>query len=517
MTLFTDLLADPYAERIFLLEALPYDPVSASLKTIRFSSLSSSSTVPIYNNFHWPARLDLTINQATEIFKGSFGGINPSPTGGQIQISIADGENDAILDYVWDGRDITIYMGGPTFAWADFGIIFKGTALDASWTETVLTLKIRDFAEVLKKPVQESTYLGTGGLEGTADLKDVVKPISFGSPRNIEPVLLDRITQLYQFNDGASQAVDNVYDKGVALTKANGGANDIVDLALASINDWIPIGGQYITDLANGLIRLGAEPDGPLTADVQGFNTGGFIQSTSDIIKQIIIGGELTTADLDLASFTQLNTDNSSAISVYLKAENPTRFDLINQLMVTIGGFWFWDKSRKLKVGQFKFGTSVATYDETDILTIKRIDTPVPLWSLRMGYARSFTIQDQSEISKVCTSQALADFVKTKYRYVTAADAAIKTRRVLAKKIDVFSTYDTQANAQVEVDRQFALLNVDRDFYQIKFWGIQFVRELGETITIKHPRFGLSAGKDGIISKLGENTKDGTTTMNVWI
>jgi hypothetical protein len=61
--------------------------------------------------------------------------------------------------------------------------------------------------------MQPNVYAGTGGVDGGADLAGKRKPLCFGNPRNVSPVLLVPSLLIYQVHDGSVAGIDNVYDQ----------------------------------------------------------------------------------------------------------------------------------------------------------------------------------------------------------------------------------------------------------------------------------------------------------------
>ena len=87
-------------------------------------------------------------------------------------------------------------------------------------------IKIRDRQDEVDIPLQPTKYDGDNslpaGLEGVAgDLKGKPKPICYGVVKNISPPQVNTSKLIYQVNDGAVQAVDEVYDSGIKLTKTS--------------------------------------------------------------------------------------------------------------------------------------------------------------------------------------------------------------------------------------------------------------------------------------------------------
>jgi len=109
-----------------------------------------------------------------------------------------------------------------------------------------------------------------------------------------------------------------------------------------------------------------------------------------------------------------------------------------------------------------------------------------------------------------------AEFVSAAQRFKSAEDASVKTRQSLAVEREVRAFFDGSADAASEATRQQSLFGAERDIYRVIVRGHQFKRALGETVTLKYPRFGLSAGKDYIVIGLREDTRLKTTELVLW-
>ena len=534
---FWALLLDGTQPRAYLLEAFPYDPtitpLGALFGQVAFGQaafgeddglqavrLSSGSLAPVFGDQLWKARMDLVMDAQVAIFsnRGGVGGTGV-PTFGRTTVKIGDGDHDAVTAMNWDGRPVTIYLGAQSFAFEDFQAIFKGTAQEVLWNESELSITLRDGSARLDVPIQQMLYAGTGGLEGGEDLKNQPKPLAYGSPRNISPVLVDRTNLIYQFHERQAQGVTAVYDRGVALTKAGAGLNDITQLGLASIYDWTPIAGQFITDLSRGLIRVAAEPDGTLTADVQGDAVGSFAQTTGAIVRRILSSkaGLIDPDDLEPSAFQQLDLANSAPISYYVRDGGSTVVNVINELMPPIGGFWRFTWQGTFTVGVLAFQTPVLTLqDDHHLQEYARVETDVPLWRVKIGYAKSWTVQSQEDLDKSSAPAAIKDFVAQEFRYAEASDATVRARRLLADELTVPGWFDLQSDAQAEADRQLALFSADRHRYDVVVTEYQFRAQAGHTAKLQLPRFGLASGRDFLVLGITEQTNGQRTTLRLW-
>lgn len=384
--------------RIYLVKAAPWDPVGAAESTVYFSTGRPDMRAPVYDGVLWPARLTTPMNTAVEVFSGEFGGA--LPTFGVVQIALAGDELDSLLDYYWDGRDIWVYRGPQDAGGvSDMALAFKGTVRSVSWDRTQLTLNLADYGEVVLKPAQTTLYLGTGGAEGGADLLGKPKPMSFGKPRNVEPTLVSAAYLVFQVHSRAIAAIDAVYDRAVVLTASSDYAS------YATLTAATVAAGSYATCLAEGLVRLGATPVGPVTVDVQGDSTGGLAVTAADIIARIADDfTDLTSGDRDWSAFSALNAANSAACSLYVgSAESPSAADLFTALMVSVGGFWTFTAERKLTVRQVAFSTAKVAiswnYGPLALDAVGRLETPPPYWRSKMGYSRAWRTHSETEVA----------------------------------------------------------------------------------------------------------------------
>ncbi len=535
---FWALLADGARSRVYLLEAFPYDP-AASIAGALFGQqefgqgqwayndtasprvmFSAGSLTPVFDGQLWRAQMDAVLNAEVTIRSPRSGSVGTgTPTFGVTTVKIGAGADDLLTTLHWDGRPVVLYLGADGFAFNEFQPIFKGTAREVTWDESELSLILRDGAARLAVPIQQTLYAGTGGLEGGEDLKNQPKPLAYGSPRNVSPVLVDRTQLIYQFHERQAQGVTAVYDRGVALTKANGGLNDIVDLGFASITDWTPVAGQFITDLSRGLIRVGAEPDGTLTADVQGDAVGGFAQSTAAIVRRIVTskGGFLDPEELEPAAFAQVDLMTPAPISYYVRDAGVSILTVIEALLAAIGGFSRVTWRGTFTIGVLAFTPPVLTIrDDAHLVSYRRVTTPLPVWRHKLGYAKAWTVQSQEEVNTSSAPAAVKDFVGHAFRYAETSDLMVRERRRLAEETTVEGWFDLATDAQAEADRQFALFAADRDRYDLELAQYQFRVEPGQTVRVQVPRFGLTAGRDFLVQGVTEQTAMQRTLLQVW-
>ena len=100
---------------------------------------------------------------------------------GAIELSNHEGDLDEWLEWVFDGRRVTVLIGDQSWPRHDFKVIYKGvvTTLEVSGPDT-LSLPITDTLQRLNGTVNEEV-----------DEDEQILPVAFGEVSNIEPVLID--------------------------------------------------------------------------------------------------------------------------------------------------------------------------------------------------------------------------------------------------------------------------------------------------------------------------------------
>ncbi len=101
-------------------------------------------------------------------------------------------------------------------------------------------------------------------------------------------------------------------------------------------------------------------------------------------------------------------------------------------------------------------------------------------------------------------------------RTATSEDAAVKTLSLGAREIEITSALYNDVDGAAENGRQFSLIKVSRDIYQAEITGQNGAYKVGQTVTVIYPRFGLSAGRDFMITGITERWGAGITSLTLW-
>lgn len=460
-----------------------------------------------FNNVHYKEGviqpLDLTQSLGT-FFTGRVS------TTGEMLLNNMDGSFDHLLEgYAVDAQPITVSIGRPSWSFAQFTSIFKGTLERWVGLYGVLVMYLRDKMHKLDIPIQSSFYAGSGGTEGGADLKGRPKPLCYGAVYNVPAVLVDAVNLIYQVHNGAINDIVAVYDRGVSLTEVAGA----------------PAPGEYQQDLTNGRFTLGGTPDGLVTADVQGSSSGGgpsgYITSTADIINRIVIDrGGLLASDLNTSAFTAMNTDNNSIVGIWI--DSPiTISDVVGALVTGVGGFVYFNRAGLMSLAVFKApsGTSAATYTTDDIITIDQEPLPTDMnpvvWRRQVGYKLNYAVQNDLAASVSATQRA---FAEQQYRIAIASDGTVQTRHPLAQDPPPVAAFFTSStDAQTEADRLLALYKVERFLYRVKVKRNVYNLHINSVVTLDYPRWNLHDGKQGVIVGMRLDAADNSAELLVFV
>lgn len=470
---------------------------TGGLATLYFSShgfTSKAADTPASK--FYPGRIKRDIYVERRII-GRSGIAGLAKVAGRVVLSNADGGLDTLLStYAIDGRAARLLLGRPTDARSAFGQILTGiVAATPGLSARALTLDISDGLARLDVPINTYVYAGTGALEGGADLKGKPRPKCWGNALNVPAVLVDAVKRIYEVNHGAISDVPAVYDRGIALAKGADYASQ------SELETTAPAAAQYRVWKGGGFFRLGSEPSGTVTADVLGDADGGYINKTADIVQRLLKNqAAFDSLEIDAASFAQLNIDAPAEVGIWCGPEaGHTVRAAVDELLAGVGAFGGFNRTAKFTVGLVAVaaGAPVATFTELHILDIVREPLPDEIdpvvYRARVSYQRNYTVQ--SDLASAVSSARRA-FAAEAVRIAVRENLAAKSQRPLARELGPTGLYAQSADADTEALRRINLWSPARAVYRIRLRELALVRDLGEVVRIKFPRFGFSGGVD---------------------
>lgn len=559
--------------RIFLVEMTVYDFDIAGTRVLRYctgsgfitSALDTPALALYEPRLRAPARLRMTPENGVVSAEGECVLVN------------TDRGLDPLYAYAYDGQQFRMLVGDPDEASGGFPynnfkeVINCVMEQPTDFSETV-TIKLRASTYSLDQLIQTNLYGGTGGLDGTADLKGKTKPFIFGMVSNIKPRLIDPTKLIYQLSDhrpnpfgGTDVLIPTYsffYDRGVAI--ASGGNY----VSVADMNTTAPAAGQQrvLYDKDSGgtgmYIRLGSLPVGEFTADVvmSVFGSAYSFEDWQSLPPLSYFGvtgvGVASTADA-LPNVNGLGYN--STVGMYIEDPVTARELLVEWLKLVRGwlvahprnglttdrsfGYRFFRDPATATPNSFQsveLGLGVTPYltldgnSETNpgnIFKFRRIAATdkslgIPSWRVLIKYARVFDVQT-SDLAAGVTA-ARRNYIANEYRDVSAADATVKTAFPLANDDEIVSVLcdetmngNPAAPPSAEATRQLNLFKVRRDFFEARFAVSDVVNAsqvvVGDVMTVQnYPRFGCTVSRKFLVMGIEVDFAMGAVDVLLW-
>lgn len=388
-----------------LVEISPLDPVGGNRVTLRFADADDARITALNGLVWWPGVLSSPSLQM-EGWDGDFSEAavlaNASLQIDPVALRKADPGSPA---YRWAGAPVKIYQGQAGAAWSSWSTLFVGLIQDYSTDDSGrYSFSAQVDGEPFDAPLLSLSYLGTGGIEGDADLKEKLKPMAFGRCLNVEPILINAVDNVYQVHGyGAVSAIVAVYERAADLV-LNGGSNVGDFSTYAGLVSATIAEGNFGTCLAQGLFRLGAPPAGLITADVDGDVTSGFVRSTAAIIARLCSIAEVPSERIDSASLAALDAAVPYPINVYLTSGIKV-IDMIQSLVRPCNAQGVVSWTGLLWIARFgAIPTPIDTLDaqgsrRPPVLGIQEVKTSPPYHRIEMRGARCWRQQTNDEIA----------------------------------------------------------------------------------------------------------------------
>lgn len=220
-----------------------------------------------------------------------------------------------IADVIWKGAHVAVAVQKLGTAWP-WKTRFKGRVTSyagSAWPAMKISASVD--IEPFAVDVLNRSYAGTGDAEGGEDLKDKIKPLALGRPRNVEPVLIDAVESVYQFSGyGPIEAVEKLFERASAFPAASANYPTYAALVAATIQP-----GHWATCLAEGLIRLGAPAAGVITGDIRGHAIGGVAPRGAGALVRVM--ADICGVDdelLDLTALARLDAEGATNSDVMI-------------------------------------------------------------------------------------------------------------------------------------------------------------------------------------------------------
>lgn len=499
-----------------------------SRKTFYLAATDGWSTAPGHTpaNTHIPAKFEGPFNYERSLFAG----IDPLSPGqaslGVLDIIDPDGDLDDIARLVWDGATVDVLRGEPGTDPAGWEHVASLSADSLEYDLEKKTIALRDLgAQLALAPLHDTRYAGTGGYEGDANLKGIVRLIAIGTVFNIPLRLLVASLLIYEASCTSVYAFTEVRDGGAVLAAGSDYATYAL-LAAASV-----AAGTYATCKAFGLVKLGGTPEKQVTADIVGDNDtiDGYTrpQTRGQAARRIASGRgklKLLTAQLDAASFTALDTGQPYSCGWFWDREI-SKAEALNEVMQGCLGYWYVGLDGLLKVGFIdELPTSAAialvapqvgqSLDDGDYRIVgqpRMLTAGAPRQATYLGYRFNYTIQDRDAIVGAVTATNAAIYAQQS-KMVSSINNAMAIARPAAPIVTTQSGLALEADALIEGPRQQRVMSKRRERWSVDLEVDPFIDPLGTSYSVEDVER-YTFGGERILRAVG--TKANTSGENV--
>lgn len=383
-----------------MLSLEPLDPVAETRTTLRFAGLDHPDVTGLDDEIWWPGIARVT-SLSREVFNGNFDGtVALAQANVEIEMQAlkkADPDSPALR---WPGAPVTVWRGEIGAAFGAWTKLFQGQVDSYGFKDGKMQIAAKVNSEPFEQNILDATYAGDGLAEGGEDIRDKVKPALFGYCRNVEPVLINAVDNVFQVHGyGSIEDVVMVFERAAEFGPSVGDFGSYAALVAAAIPE-----GEWGTCLAEGMFRLGAPPAGVITADVKGDNVGGFHQSTAQIIERLCDLAAVDAARIDAASLAAFETAVPYPINIYLTTPNRL-IDLIQQLCLPCNAHAALSWAGTLQITRFDgVGTASLTLDAQGrslpaVLSNEELTVSPPWWRIEMQAEKNWRVQNKDEIA----------------------------------------------------------------------------------------------------------------------
>jgi len=412
----------------------------------------------------------------SEVFSG-----RSSASRGDLE-AFNDGLLDEWLEYWFGQQPLRVFLGAPGWSRDQFRLIIDGISVSPSAGKDSLTLSFRDKAELVDKPFPRG------------EINGVKKPLCFGDCFNVEPLLVDDAAHRYQVHDGPVESIA-VRDSGVLLSGAS----------------------APVVDLATGTFELSTQPAGRITCDVQGAKPVTWLSTVVDIVRHILeVYADIGIDEINDGELVALNGVAPYVAGLYVN-DDTTMSAALDQLMSSLGAYWFFDRLGVFRSGRLEELTGTAAHfiveddiDEDGVSVKRTID---PLKSIKLGYRKNWSVQSDGLAGSV--SDAGRDLYGKPYT-LAVFSAALPAYPGAQDGAENETLLVSQADAEAEAERRQALFSVPRKIYEVEAASAAFAINLADEVSVSFPGFVFHSGANGIVTALTDYPLSDSCVLEVW-
>jgi len=299
-------------------------------------------------------------------------------------------------------------------------------------------------------------------------------------------------------------------DAGLVYVGAGGVAGlapqrraDYADESEILNDDMAPVPGQIGVWPAGGMFRLGAPPDGLVTADVTEGESAAD-RTAGQIFARLLadpISGVLAEWNAD--DIAALDVAAPYELGVYVDQSEMTVAGIVDLVAMSVGAYWFADRTGTFRIAVLTApsGDPVATLVASDLLrTPERLPTAddgsgIPSYRTVVRYARNYTVQTTDLAGGVHDARRAS--LGKEWQEASYEDLPVQERHRLAGVTVEDSLLVNAADALTEATRRQAMYGTLRHRYSLDVPlddETQLI-DLADVVELDHARYGFAGGQ----------------------
>ncbi|WP_421988528.1 hypothetical protein [Roseococcus sp.] len=443
-------------------------------------------------NVHFEGRVrDVSLDRSIPLSPGAERRV--AATVSEIPIDNTDGAQDGIEGRLAvDGRPVTVsLLGHRSAAYAERVTLLAGVG--RAWRTDARLLRLTAVSQAYRLDVPMlGLYGGTGGADGGEDLKG--KPIQevWGLCRGAGLQLVDAARGIYLVSARQVEAILAVYVRGASVTPGT------MRVSYAVLAATSATGGTWDWTIAPGgtFIRLGSNPDGTVTADVQGDAASGYVATLASMMRVILgrFGASVSAATFDSMAAV------APGVAGLVLAEQANVAEVLTRL-ASAGAMWWGDAGD----GRIALGRLAAPDTDGGVLLdqegilgeVEPMAPPATLWRVVATYRRNWTQLSGTDLVPVPTITAdRRGELQGASRQTAVAAPQRTTRNALAEELTIETLFDEEADAQALAQNLLDLYAPGRSYLRVPTGLSGLGLQLGQQARVVWPRHGLATGRN---------------------
>ena len=405
--------------------------------------------------------------------------------------------DEILSDYTLEGRSVTVRVGGPGLAYANWWVVLQGIMGQPEFDNAEARVPITSpVADLVAKQIPPNEY-----QSGPDSVVGRPIPLVLGRCRNISPLLIDETAHRYQFHDpafGPVQAVDTVRVDGQVVTSG------------------------YSLDLAQGTITFSSEPSGQVTLDVRGRVSnalGGYVELVGDLVQDLLRSfAGAGSEQIDTDAFASYNSAVPWPAGIYLEQRSSIH-EVIDALLTGLLTVFSDTPDGRYTLRRLEdtTGTEDLSLKEGDILRESfrsRPDTLGPAWRVTVEGRRNWTVIS-SPASGV--SEADRQWLRESYLRRTAQDTSIQDLYPRARELGPYQTYLAEpAHLEALAARWLDLYGRERRRVELVTRLVGLPAALGDLVMVRRRRHGMASGVPFRVVGTEEDHRRRVIRMELW-